>query len=574
MPGCSVPPTDSSPKPPDAEKTPLLANVSRSALTIVALIALCRTVTAAAGEDPDAVGSKRPSVSVEALPEAAIVGRVILDKQNVFDLADPRENNWLYALANRWHVVTRDRLIRRQLLFAEGDAFSPRLLEESERILRQNRFLFDARVRPVAVNGKRVAVEVATRDTWTLVPDLSFSRAGGENRVKYGIEDSNLLGRGQLLRIARIDDVDRSSNRIEFADRNITRNRWSLYARLADNSDGRAHALAFTRPFLALDTRWSAGVNVRDETRNEPLYRLGKQAAAYRRERDYASAFAGWSGGLRGRWTRRFTVGVVYDDNRFGAVPGTRLETRVPAGRKLVYPYVGIELIEDRFATGNNRNQIGRTEDFFFGTRLAASLGWAGSGLGSDRDAAIFTASAGKGFGRLEGTALFVEIAVSGRHESGRAVNTLARFDARYYWHWADKRTFFVTLSAAAGDRLDLDNPVQLGGATGLRGYPLRYQSGDTKLLFTVEQRFFTDWYPWRLVRIGGAVFADAGRTWGRNPVGEAQLGWLRNAGLGLRLAPTRASSDKMIHVDLAFPLDGDPSIDDVQFLLEIKRSF
>ncbi len=550
--------------------------MTRQALTafIIALAALCHALPLAAGQDPDAVGSDRPTLALEAIPEAATVGRVILDKENVFDLSDPEENNWLYALANRWHVVTRDSLIRRQLLFAEGDAFSPRLLEESERILRQNTFLFDARVRPVAVDGELVDVEVATRDTWTLVPDISFSRAGGENRTKIGVEDTNLFGRGQLLRVARIDDVDRSGNSVEFADSNITRDRWSLYARLADNSDGRSNFLGFTRPFIALDTRWSGGVSVLDDVRNEPLYRLGNEAAEYRKEREFASVFAGWSNGLRGRWTRRFTTGFVYDDNRFAAVPDTLLETVVPADRKFVYPYVGIELIEDRFETGNNRNQIGRTEDFFFGTRLAASIGWADSGLGSDRDAAIFSVSAGKGFGRLEDAALLVELSATGRHESGRAANTLATFDARYYWHWADKRTFFMTLSATAGDNLDLDNPVQLGGDTGLRGYPLRYQSGDAKLLFTIEQRFFTDWYPFRLVRIGGAVFADAGRTWGRNPVGEEELGWLRNVGFGLRLAPTRASSDKMVHVDLAFPLDGDPSIDDVQFLVEIKRSF
>ncbi len=541
---------------------------------IIALAALCRPLPVIAEADPDAVGSDRPTLPVDAIPEAATIGSIVLDKQNVFDLSDPEENNWLYALANRWHVVTRDSLIRRQLLFAEGDAFSPRLLEESERILRQNTFLFDANVRPIGVNGDRVDVEVATRDTWTLVPDISFSRAGGENRTKIGVEDTNLLGRGQLLRVARIDDVDRTGNSIEFADNNITRDRWSLYARLADNSDGRSNFLRFSRPFIALDTRWSGGLSVLDDVRNEPLYRLGNEAAEYRKQRDFASVFAGWSGGLRGRWARRFTAGFVYDDNRFAAVPDTLLETLIPADRKLVYPYIGFELIEDRFETGNNRNQIGRTEDFFFGTRLAASIGWADSGLGSDRDAAIFSVSAGRGFGRLEDTALLVEVSASGRHESGRTANALATFDARYYWHWADKRTFFVTLSATAGDNLDLDNPVQLGGDTGLRGYPLRYQSGDAKLLVTVEQRFFTDWYPFRLVRIGGAVFADAGRTWGRNPVGEEELGWLRNVGFGLRLAPTRASSDKMVHVDLAFPLDGDPSIDDVQFLVEIKRSF
>mgnify|MGYP000473531941 CR=1 FL=1 len=46
------------------------------------------------------------------------------------------------------------------------------------------------------------------------------------------------------------------------------------------------------------------------------------------------------------------------------------------------------------------------------------------------------------------------------------------------------------------------------------------------------------------------------------------------NVGFGLRLASTRSSLGKMIHIDLAFPLDGDPSIDSVQFLVEGKRSF
>jgi hypothetical protein len=29
-----------------------------------------------------------------------------------------------------------------------------------------------------------------------------------------------------------------------------------------------------------------------------------------------------------------------------------------------------------------------------------------------------------------------------------------------------------------------------------------------------------------------------------------------------------------MVHIDIAFPLDGDDSIDSVQFLLEAKRGF
>ena len=138
----------------------------------------------------------------------------------------------------------------------------------------------------------------------------------------------------------------------------------------------------------------------------------------------------------------------------------------------------------------------------------------------------------------------------------------------------SEKNSFFTTLSTTYGHKLDLEAPVELGGDTGLRGYPLRYQSGDSKFLLSIEQRYFWDWYPLRLFRVGGAVFADIGRTWGDHPIGGEELGWLKDVGFGLRFAPTRTGSRKIIHLDVAFPLDGDASIDDVQILLESKRTF
>lgn len=89
--------------------------------------------------------------------------------------------------------------------------------------------------------------------------------------------------------------------------------------------------------------------------------------------------------------------------------------------------------------------------------------------------------------------------------------------------------------------------------------------------VFTVEQRFFTDWYPFHLAHVGGAVFFDAGRTWGGD---ASQLGLLRDVGLGLRLSSSRSGLGNVIHFDLAFPLDGDPSIKSMQWLVTTKASF
>ncbi|MBC7983795.1 MAG: hypothetical protein H7Y02_08080 [Candidatus Obscuribacterales bacterium] len=82
-----------------------------------------------------------------------------------------------------------------------------------------------------------------------------------------------------------------------------------------------------------------------------------------------------------------------------------------------------------------------------------------------------------------------------------------------------------------------------------------------------------------RLFHLGGAVFFDAGRTWGRASVTHPSIpntnqGLLKDVGLGLRFGSSRSAFGNMIHVDLAFPLDGDTSIKRTQFLIETKKGF
>jgi hemolysin activation/secretion protein len=232
------------------------------------------------------------------------------------------------------------------------------------------------------------------------------------------------------------------------------------------------------------------------------------------------------------------------------------------------------KIIEDQFETTRNKEQIGRTEDFYLGLRFSARLGYATEDFGADRNALVYSSSFSRGFGSLESSALLTSLWANGRLEGGQSRNNIVGLNARYYLQQSEKRMFFATIEGGHGHALDLDNVVELGGDTGLRGYPLRYQSGDSKFLLTVEQRYFWDWYPFRLFRVGAAVFADVGRVWGSNPAGEVNQGWLRDIGFGLRFAPTRTGFAKILHVDIAFPLDGNASIDDVQILVESKRSF
>jgi hypothetical protein len=245
----------------------------------------------------------------------------------------------------------------------------------------------------------------------------------------------------------------------------------------------------------------------------------------------------------------------------------------VAADRKLNRPWVGVEWLQDDFRETRNFDQIGKTEDLALGWRLSLQLGLARQAFGADRDATVFSFKLNKGWQPARAHTLLIDGSAEGRYEEHRLAGTLFSGSVRYHLRQSDRRSFFLGLSADRSVNPDPDQQVLIGGDSGLRGYPMRYQSGKGRWLATAEQRWFTDWYPWRVFNVGGAVFYDMGRTWDQTAPGQ-HLGLLRDWGFGLRLGNSRSAIGSVVHIDLAFPLDGDASIKKVQFLVEAKRSF
>jgi hypothetical protein len=274
-------------------------------------------------------------------------------------------------------------------------------------------------------------------------------------------------------------------------------------------------------------------------------------------------------------WTKRWTFGMRYDKNIFVPTPGTSTPAaQLPADRILSYPFVGFDFIQDNYQKVGDENEIGRTEDLYFGTEVSGEVGYSSDSFGANLDAVMLTAKVVRGFELDELQQLFVTSMFSSRVEDGRARNLISNSGATYYWRWRPDWLFYSSLSATVTDALDPDMQLLLGGDNGLRGYPLRYESGTSRALLTVEQRFFTDWYPFRLARVGGAIFGDMGRTWGRGTIGNSDPGLLRDVGFGLRLGNTRSGLGNVLHIDLAFPLNNLAGINHVQFLVQTMQSF
>jgi len=543
------------------------------AVLSVAIVAdLSRTALAQAPPPVEA----RPGIPTDAELEAsgAVVGRIVFNLRNIFNEADPRENIALYRLANRLHIMTREETISAQLLFRTGEVYSGRLLAETERNLRELNYLHDASVRPFAYDGKHVDIVVETRDVWSLLPGFSYSRKGGVNEGGIELEEQNLLGHGKDLSLSWSHEVERDSVLLQWRDPNVMQTRWRSDLAYSMNDDGRLRFIEMERPFYALDTRWSAGGTLFDFSRVDSRYDLGHIVDEFKRDQSFVELRGGWSAGLVNGRVWRWLAGFHYDDNNFSNAPDKAPPVSLPPDRKLVYPWAGIAMLEDRFAKSANLDKIGRTEDLDLGTSFTLQLGWASPTFGADRDALIVNGALHKGYSWTHAQTLLLNTAISGRLESGQIADGLLAGEARYYWRWRPKRVFFAGVTGAASEAIDPEDQIQLGGDNGLRGYPLRYQTGTSRALFTVEQRYYSDWFPFRLFYVGGAVFADVGRTWGQGVVGAPSLGWLSDVGFGLRLGNARSGFGSVVHIDLAFPLNRTPEIDQVQLLIETKDTF
>jgi len=528
--------------------------------------------TPLSAESAPSSAGKIPSFA-ELEAAGAVIGEVRIDTRDIFDLADEKENGILYRAANALHIQTRAGIVRRQLLFKPGERVSARLIEETERLMRSNRIFYDVSIVPVGYRDGVVDIEVRTRDTWTLEPGVSASRAGGVNKTGASLLDTNFLGTGVLFGTSRFRDADRSGTEYHFSAPHLF-DGWTAIDYLhAQLSDGETRTASIARPFYALDTRWATGFSTSTDTRIDSVFSNGAKVAQFRHRQDTAETFAGRSAGLVEGWVHRYSAGFSYLKDAYTDEPGLPPPAQLPPDQTLAAPFFRYELVQDNYEKVKNRDLIERPEYFAMGTQSKVQLGRALSGLGSTQNLWLYSASASDGFRLPSNRVLLGSASISGQTGYGPLDRDLASGSIRFYGHPTSRTLTFVSLSGDALKDPNASSQLTLGGDTGLRGYPRSYQTGDRRLLLNVEERVYTDWYPFRLFRVGGAVFYDWGRAWGGPGESPSSAHWLRNVGFGLRILSARSSFGNVLHVDLAFPLNRDPNIKSFQFLVQPKLS-
>jgi outer membrane protein assembly factor BamA len=537
-----------------------MSRALRSAVTLSLLAPLCALAAPVARD-------------AELEQRGARIGNVEVQVDDVFEtsthLAAP------YRIANDLHISTHEATVQSQLLFHTGDKYDRHVLNETARILRALRYLNEASVEPVRYNEAENTVDVLVRvhDVWTLSPGVSFGRKGGENSSKVTFEDTNFLGFGKHLTFARSANVDRSAWEFGYVDPNLFGSWWRMSADYAALSDGDSKVLSLERPFYALDTRWSAGLSAMDQTSDVSRYSLGHVTQRLQMLERKFEIGGGFSEGLHDGWTSRYLAGVRYDARDFQTLPD-QPDAAIPADRVVAYPWVGWEVLEDQYISTRNLDQIGRTEDVYLGLSAHLEAGFAAAALGSTHDGLILNGKLQAGADLGHEQYLIHSLGFGTRVEGDALANASLEWATRYYLRESVHRVLFASVSGTVTSHRDPEEQLLLGGDNGLRGYPLRYQAGDSLALVTLEQRFYTDWQPLKLFNVGAAVFFDAGRAWGQDPYATAPAGWLKDVGIGLRLGSARSGLGNVLHIDLAFPLDRSSDIDSMQLLIETRKSF
>ena len=532
----------------------------------IGLVSLC-----AAAQEP----APAPLPTLAELEAAgAIIGAISIQARDIFATEDPQEDKLLFRWANKLHIQTQEGVVRRALLFSSGEPVSVRLIDETERVLRSTRYLREVVIRPIALREGVVDIEVQTRDTWTLDPGLSAGRSGGANSSGIHLREYNFLGSGVSLGVVRSRNVDRSGTEYQVVNERAFGGWTSIAYTLARNSDGRREAASLAHPFYALDTPWAAGLSVARDNRIDSVYNAGVLASQYRHRQGQLDAYGGWSSGRIDGWVNRYSIGLLRTDDRYAVEPGLAAPPMLPPDERLSGPYLRHELIEDRYERLENRSQIGRPEFFALGFASSVELGRSSTALGANANAWWYSAKVNRGFEPAPGHTVLASSAISGRrHEDGMRRQRLGA-QAQYFAPQSPAWLFYASLAGDTLNKPDAADTLQLGGDSGLRGYPLRYQSGERRVLATLEQRYYTDLYLWRLLRFGGAAFFDTGRAWSGVNGNVANPGWLSSAGIGLRIFSTRAAFSNVLHVDVAFPLDPDSQVKRVQFGIKTKSSF
>ncbi|HET7275034.1 MAG TPA: hypothetical protein VFI91_07620 [Longimicrobiaceae bacterium] len=540
-------------------------------------------------------GSAAAQGAAEACGNGTI-SSIFVDNHSVFNLSDPDlddQFSWAYRLANSLHIRTREDVIRRELLFEQGDCYDPEILRESERVLRGADYLADIDIFGVRQADGTIHVIVDTQDEWSTRIEPQFESRGGLSFAGLKVREENLLGYGRDVSAFYGMSKEERVYGISYFTPQLFETRWDSGIRAEKTPVGSLFSQTLARPFVGQAGRWAFRQSLRhvdhyfEYFTEEDGELVGIWFPEQRRSFDVGGVFRWGSrrndrtllgAALTGEWIS-YPEGARYvpdeDTERIGPPP-------VPP-----FPMDSISSVRLTLLTGQRNvyfvrreglNTLRGTEDVRLGVETELGIAPSLPGISSDHDLALnfgIYVAGDPGAGFLIGGDFNIEgrrdYESDGNEHEWRDV--FAQLDGWGYWRPSPEssHTFVAAFSAVGGWHTGVPFQLTLGRDAGLRGYPRHIAPGGQRVVASVEHRAYLGWpYP-ELFDLGSVVFADVGRIW----AGDAPFGVdspaRADVGVGLRAA-FPPGSRQTFRLDVGVPVRSGVGWGDVVISIGVEQ--
>lgn len=504
---------------------------------------------------------------------------IIFKPQTIFD-----ENEdgiiFLHRWANAIHIKTKIITLENEATFFIKKCLKTSAdMAELERHLRSRRYLKDAKVSRDKDSKK---ITITTWDNWSFLPTVSFGRKGGVNTYSFGIKERNLLGLGIDTELESYRNSQRSGYKLQTTIPLFQKQNTSIKLKFADNDDGQQRSVFLQKVFAGFDIETAYNIGFNEESRNDTIFQNDQDQSIFGHDIRFKEASFAWLIYNNNSNLLRYRLGGTQDKDTFSQRPVEQINTSensvlttvIPKDRDLLYPWFSFEYLEKDFRELTNVHLITQIEDFNHGWQINSRLG-IGNGKKDNSAWTLWRIRVKKGFNLHNNALLLLDLALANDSYQHRGNRLLMTLNSEYFYRLNKTWGFYIGNANVISKNQYLDQPVTMGGNTGLRGFPLQYQHGENSVKVTSEIRYYPKINLFKLFDLAGVAFIDAGRAFGESTVKNSEDGWLGSIGLGLRLySPHSSGNHPIIHIDFAFPQSDNPDINRFEMRIQAKKSF
>jgi hypothetical protein len=509
----------------------------------------------------DTTTARPPTPALGPRCNGEIISAVTVDRQE--PVMVERSVGWArpllrFALSG---APTRESAVVPFLLVRQGVACTEVLLRESERVLRAQPYLADARAVAVPDSNGTVRVQFSTTDDIRPIVGLGL-KGGRATRLKVG--SSNLGGYGAAAAVQwQQGFAFRDGWSVRFTEYHTFGQPYLFDSQLERAPLGEILTASLSRPLYSQlqAIAWSA--SVAQVNRFQSFQRadgLDPLSLDVERRSWLANAVYRIGGGANGLFAgaqfsgdRVSTAdsGVVITDTGFVDDPDTTLGPRYSTQTStMASAIVGVRAL--RFFKAQGFDALEGAQDVANGIQAGALGGHSISG-----DAAWVLATqvyAGAGSPK---SFVGMQVAVETGVANGDWTDLIAEGRIAWYARPSRRRTRIASIEYAGGWNTSVPFQLRLGTSrAGVRGFEDSETAGGRRAVARLEERFVFPGVS-KYLGFGGSAFLDAGKMWaGDVPFGRTVSPRV-GGGIGLIFAVPR-SSRKNLRVELATPLTPD----------------